>query len=292
MTPSRYYIERLAQAFGYNRKVQHLGEAASEMHLLREAETQLGSKIWRLAEPIETLADDYWNLRKHLKSRDQIRERLNAAEGAFKSTKDSALEDSNPESTSHQEIIEKRQHLLDQQKEIALARESIMREGEKTRRLHKGLKTKLEVIREEDDATSQIESSEKRLAELKEHFKDLKSQNQQLTDQLAKGDQALDALNQQLKEVRSQHDAVAAKSMKAASMETKEIWAMRSELAALDKKIYQHFTVIGRYISRNVSHDPACAKAAKAHRGMIDVMRAIRRSIALNHRLAGTQTPN
>ena len=34
--------------------------------------------------------------------------------------------------------------------------------------------------------------------------------------------------------------------------------------------------------------DVALAAAASAHQGLVDVMRALRRSVALNHRLAGT----
>jgi hypothetical protein len=50
----------------------------------------------------------------------------------------------------------------------------------------------------------------------------------------------------------------------------------------------QLYAEIGRYVSRNASHNPACAGAAASNRGLVDVMRALRRSIALNHRLAGT----
>ena len=53
MTSTRYFIARIAQAFGYYQKSQRMGDAASEMHLLREAETMLGLSIWEKVENIE-----------------------------------------------------------------------------------------------------------------------------------------------------------------------------------------------------------------------------------------------
>ena len=76
MTSSRYYIARVAQAFGYFRKNQRMADAASEMHLLREAEAQLGSAIWEKVENIEELSVEYWNLRKLIKERDIVRKKL------------------------------------------------------------------------------------------------------------------------------------------------------------------------------------------------------------------------
>ena len=76
MTPSRYYVARLAQAFGFFRKNQRMADAASEMHLLREAEAQLGMAIWEKVEHIEELSVEYWNLRKFVKEREIVRNKL------------------------------------------------------------------------------------------------------------------------------------------------------------------------------------------------------------------------
>lgn len=68
----------------------------------------------------------------------------------------------------------------------------------------------------------------------------------------------------------------------------KEISTLRAESALLDTQIRQLQAEIGRFVSRNTHQHSACNKATTAHRGLVDVMRALRRSIALNHRLAGT----
>ena len=72
MTSSRYLVARVAQAFGYFRRAQRMADAASEMHLLREAEAQLGATIWEKVENIEELSVEYWNLRKLIKERDEV----------------------------------------------------------------------------------------------------------------------------------------------------------------------------------------------------------------------------
>ena len=78
MTPSRYIVARVAQAFGYIRRAQRMADAASEMHLLREAEAQLGSMIWANVENIEELSVEYWNLRKLIKEKQEVLEMFEA----------------------------------------------------------------------------------------------------------------------------------------------------------------------------------------------------------------------
>ena len=48
----------------------------------------------------------------------------------------------------------------------------------------------------------------------------------------------------------------------------------------------QLYGEIGRYISLNVATDKACKEAGKSHRGLIDVMAALRKSIQYNWKLA------
>ena len=55
MTLTRYVLFRFAAAFGYNRRVIRMGDAASEMHLLKDAESLLGKRIWEKVEEIEDL---------------------------------------------------------------------------------------------------------------------------------------------------------------------------------------------------------------------------------------------
>jgi len=66
----------------------------------------------------------------------------------------------------------------------------------------------------------------------------------------------------------------------------KEMSVLRAESGLLKTRMRQLYAEIGRYISRHAGQDAACSAAAASHQGLVDVMRALRRSIALNHRLA------
>ena len=47
MTRSRYLLARIAQSFGLSFTGRYASNAASELHLLREAEEMLGRLCWR-----------------------------------------------------------------------------------------------------------------------------------------------------------------------------------------------------------------------------------------------------
>ena len=63
---------------------------------------------------------------------------------------------------------------------------------------------------------------------------------------------------------------------------------LRAELGLLDTRIRQLHGEIGRYVSRHSFNDKNCALTVQAHRGLVEVMRALRRSVALNHRLGNS----
>ncbi len=78
MTSSRYYVAHFAQAFGYFRRSHRMADAASEMHLLREAEACLGAEVWKNVEDIDALSVEYWNLRKLIKESEDVHTRMDA----------------------------------------------------------------------------------------------------------------------------------------------------------------------------------------------------------------------
>ena len=68
----------------------------------------------------------------------------------------------------------------------------------------------------------------------------------------------------------------------------KDLSTYRAEDGLLETRMRQLHGEIGRFVSRHAHNDPRCASAVRTHRALADVMRALRRSIALNHKLAGT----
>ncbi len=291
MTSSRYLIARLAQAFGYFRKNQRMADAASEMHLLREAEAQLGAATWEKVEGIEELSVEYWNLRKFIKERDRVRVQLAECQARLDLAHDERASVLNTNPEMHCELLEERVALLTELEKLALARDAIVSEAREVRRGYEGLKMKLEVLTHEaagaDSKKAEIESVRSRLAELKGKFAALKQARVDIAEQIEAGDAKVDVVDAQLNEKKMARRVHASEAFQIIGDGNKEISLLRAESGLLDTQMRQLYAEIGRFVSRHANQDAACTAAAAGHHGLVDVMRALRRSIALNHRLAG-----
>lgn len=290
MTSTRYFIARVAQAFGYVRRSQRMSDAASEMHLLREAEAFLGSAIWERVEPIEALSVEYWNLRKLIKERDEVRERLALCQERLDKAHEerSTLLNNSPE--TNQELIEERQKLLAELEQLAYKRDQIVADAREVRRAYVGLKMKLEVLTNDPSAgggQEELSRVKSRLLELKTRFAELKEERSRIGALIEEGDAKVDLVDEKLKEQRQHRRVQASEAFQVIGEGNKEISVLRAESGLLDTRMRQLYAEIGRYVSRNASRDVACAVAASPYHGLVDVMRALRRSIALNHKLAG-----
>lgn len=291
MTSSRYLVARVAQAFGYVRRAQRMADAASEMHLLREAEAQLGAAIWEKVENIESLSVEYWNLRKLVKERDDVRNRLAECQEKLNKAHQERAEILYNVPEINQELFEKRVALLTELEQLAHQRDQVVADAREVRRSYVGLKMKLEVLTNEADGATvnavEIEKVKARLVELREKFTTLKEERIRIGLLIDQGDLKVDEVDEKLKEEKRGRRLQASEAFRAIGEGNKEISILRAESGLIDTQMRQLFAEIGRYVSRNTRRDTACAAAATSHQGLVDVMRALRRSVALNHRLAG-----
>ena len=278
-----------------------MADAASEMHLLREAEAYLGAAIWQNVEGIEALSVEYWNLRKLIKERDDVRSRLAACQERLDHAHEerAALLNSMPD--ENQDLLEERTAVLTELELLAQKRDQIVADAREVRRAYVGLKMKLEVLTKESsvspgagsaieraDRSEQIAKVKSRLIELKKRFAELKDERIRVGEAIEEGDVKVDLVDEKLKEKRQDRRIHASEAFQIIGEGNKEISILRAESGLLDTRMRQLYAEIGRYVSRNANQDPACAAASASHHGLVDVMRAMRRSIALNHRLAGT----
>ena len=292
MTPSRYYVARFTQAFGYFRRNIRMADAASEMHLLREAEAQLGAAIWEKVQNIEELSVEYWNLRKFLKEREIVRERLAECQAQLEQAHANRVEILNNNAELNPELVEQRITLLTQLEAMSIRREEIVAEARDVRRSYEGLKMKLEVLTTETSGSEahlkELGDVKSRLAELKIKFADLKEQRVQIAEQIRTADAEVDLVDAQLGEKLMNRRAHASEAFQRIGDSNKDMASLRAESGVLDTQMRQLYAEIGRFVSRRSEQHQGCADAAVDHRNLIEVMRALRRSIALNHRLAGT----
>jgi len=291
MTTTRFFVARIAQAFGYVRRAQRMGDAASEMHLLREAEAYLGQAIWEKVENIEQLSVEYWNLRKLVKDLDEVRDRLAAAQRRLDIAHEERANVFNNTPEANQELLDRRVVLFTELEALAQKRDGIVSAAREVRRAYVGLKMKLEVLTTEAGGNTtndaEISAVKQRLDELKKRFSELKQERIEVGHQIEQGDSKVDEVDELLKEEKRQRRLLASEAFEAIGEGNKEISVLRAENGLLETRMRQLYAEIGRYVSRHSHQDPACGAAASSHRGLVDVMRALRRSVALNHRLAG-----
>lgn len=292
MTSTRYYMARFVQAFGYFRKNHRMADAASEMHLLREAEAQLGAAIWEKVESIEDLSVEYWNLRKFIKEKEIVREKLTACQQRLDQAHEERVLLLNSTPEINQELIDDRVELLTTLEKLARRRDEVVAEAREVRRAYDGLKMKLEVLSKE---SSNSEADEKaiqkvkvRLVEMKSKFGDLKQQRIRIGREIEEGDAKVDLIDAKLNEQRMDRRVHASGAFQVIGDGNKEMSILRAESGLLDTQMRQLYAEIGRFVSRNAATHHGCATATVSHRGLVDVMKALRRSITLNHRLAGT----
>ena len=292
MTSSRYFIALFAKAFGYVRRSHRMGDAATEMHLLREAEGELGAMIWSNVEGIEALSVEYWNLRKLIKERELVRAKLAACQERLDQAHEERANLLNSTPEIHQDLFNERTALLEELEQLAHQRDQVVADAREVRRTYVGLKMKLEVLtKESTDAQpnqEEILKVETRLVSLKQQFADLKQERIRIGEQIEQGDLKIDLIEEQFKSQRQDRRGQASAAFQIIGEGNREISIMRAESGLLDTRMRQLYGEIGRYVSRHANQDAACAVASANYHGLVDVMRALRRSIALNHRLAGT----
>lgn len=286
MTTTRYIFARIAQAFGVNRRQRRMSEAASEMHLLREAEQVLGQSVWERVEEVEELGVEYWNLRKLIKERDEIRGKLAECESILADAHEQRSNLLSAKSDSQVELEEQRSTMLADLEKLAKERDTVIQQAREIRRVYDGLKMKLEVLQREGTSEA-IEKTRARMVELKGRFTDLKNERDRVAAAIAEGDSLVDAIDTKLAEERQKHRADASVAFQQIGQANRDMSALKAQQGLIDTQMRQLFSEIGRHVSRNAFVSEQCRNAAKGHIPMIDVMRALRKSVAMNHRLAG-----
>ncbi|MDE0836151.1 MAG: hypothetical protein OSA84_07350 [Akkermansiaceae bacterium] len=287
MTPARYIICRIAQTFGYNRKSIRMGAAAEEMHLLKEAESYLGNEIWKKVEDIEELSVEYWNLRKLIKERERVAGELEVCQVQLAKSHDERSELLSISTAPYQDLLVERRNVLNTLEDLTRERDTIVTNARNVRRLYDGIQTKEEVLTSEGNHTSeQLEKISERLAEVKREFAALKAERHVVAEKITDGDANIDKIDAEIESRKKERREKASEAFQHIGDANQEMSTLRAEFGVFDTQMRQLYTEIGRHVSRNVGRNPAYKKATEQHHGLVEVMRALRKSVALNHKLA------
>ncbi len=266
-----------------------MADAASETHLLRDAELHLGLALWEKCEKLEDLSVEYWNIRKINREIDAMQERLDAC----KAKHDAAHEERShilfSSANADPELSEQRDRLIRELDELAARRDKTIFEARRIRRVFDGLKTKLQVLMEtgSDAAEDEIRDCKQQMREIKARFESLKSERAAVGNELDEKDARLQELEAEISDANRVRREGASKAFQLVGEYNQEVANLSAEMGLLQNRKCEMCAEIGRYLSRNYGSIPECTAICKQHRGLIDIMAALRRSIAYNHRIAG-----
>jgi chromosome segregation ATPase len=287
MTSTRYLLCRVALTFGYSRKNIRMGDAAGEMHLLKEAEAHLGEAIWKNVEDIESLSVEYWNLRKLAKERERVAKELAGCQKELDSAHEERSSLLGVSNEPFQDLMDERQRILNVLEELAKDRDLVVAKAREIRRSYDGIKTKHEVLEKENsNSPEEQEKAATKLASLKKIFASLKGERHVVAQKIAKGDARIDAIDAEILTRKKERRAKASEAFQHIGDANQEMSTYRAELGLLDTQMRQLYSEIGRHVSRSAENNPECRKACEKYQGMVDVMRALRKSIQMNHALA------
>lgn len=286
MTPSKYIVYRIAMAFGYNRKSFRMSDATSEMHLLKEAEGRLGKAMWTEVEDIEELSMEYWSIRKLIKERDRIANELKACQDGLASAHEERAEVLQASNEQLQELVDERRKIMIHLEQLARERDEIVAKARDIRKNYDGLKVKLEVLKKEGEhADGELEKTSSRIDQLKEGFAGLKNERNDIVEKISAENLRIDEIETQINNHKTERAENAAEAFRHIGEANQKVSNLSAELGVFDTQLRQLYSEIGRYVSRNVAVNPACKRACKNHKGLVEVMEALRRSIQYNHKL-------
>ena len=288
MTTSRYLLARIAMAFGITRRQIRMADAAAETHLLREAEQILGERIWEKVEDVEELGIEYWNLRRLFSERDRLLKELKKSESILSGAHEQRASLLNEKSSGQEDLEEERLKLISNLEEFARERDAIVARAREVRRVYEGLKTKLEVLAEENrEDAGVVRQTKERMNDLRGSFEELKAERDAVADRIKQFDDKLDSVDGRLEGERKKHREEASEAFQQIGDANRAISEIKAELGLIETRMHQLFAEIGRHVSRNAGTNHECRDASKGHTAMVEVMGALRKSINLNHRLAG-----
>lgn len=290
MTPAHYAIARIAKFFGIDRRNKRLSDAGGELHLLREAETFLGHAVWEHASDIESLSMEYWKLRQLAERSTELQQQLVAREAEIKSS--SELQQIDPSDVDALlKLHERRAILQEEVQKLAHQRDLIVNQARLARRNYEGMKAKLDVLSKNTrQHAADIKATEELIQAYLARFATLKEQRVAVGHAIERLDLQMQHVENDIAGIQRKQEAATVTAFQAMGGVNREISALRAEHGNVHLQMQALYTEIGRMVSRHTDRKSpdhaAIMRAIRHHRALIEVMRALRQSIAYNHRLA------
>lgn len=279
MTRTGYIFGKLLSLLGAAPLEKYRTAAAFESHLLMESEAVIGLLIWPDLEQVSDISAEYWNLRKLSKQEDNLQEKIEELSELMETAQDArsrALEDV---ADATKDDVAERDKTAEKIDRLVKEREDILKEGRSIKRTYSGLKTKLEVLREEDKSKSDpsAETTAKELELYRTQFEKIKARRDAIDERIGELQKPLQNLNVVIEKKNNSIRSKAEEQFGTIGKTNKELSNLKSKMGLLSTEKNALCSEVGRFIINN-SKDPDIRKATHKHHGILSLIEKVRAS--------------
>jgi len=265
--------------------MKRMTEAANELHLMQEGEEFLGALCWPGVEEIEDISMEYWNIRRIDRERTELQEKITESNKLLNEAHLARTSVADRSKDVGQELFNERERLFDSLEDLNLKRDQSTSKAQQVKRRFEALKTKAKVLKDEGDSKSQSYSETREtLQKLRDQFKGYKKELTQIDEQIDKEQGKLADLQESIDFKLKGNKDEASESFGQISKANRDITKSKAELGLLTEEYARLCREVGRYLNLNAKQRE-CQEACREHRGLLEQIRLLRRSIQWNKRL-------
>lgn len=265
--------------------MKRMTDAAYELHLMQEGEEFLGALCWPEVEEIEEISMEYWSIRRIVRERIGLEEKIAEANTVLHAahTKRASVADRSKD--IGQELFNQRERLFELLETLNIERDGIMSDAQQVKRRFEALKTKASVLKDEGEINSgAYQETREKLDDLKAQFKGFKRKLTQIDSRIDVRQEELSKLQEDIDEKLRGNKDEASETFGQISKANRDITASKAEMGLLIEEHAKLCREVGRYLNLN-ARLPSCQKACSSHRGLLEQIRLLRRSIQWNKKL-------
>lgn len=288
MTRTGYILAKTLATFGVAPLEKYRTNAATENHLLRDSELMVGELTWSYLENIEDVSSEYWKLRKLSKREGELDAEIEKLTNLLDSAQESraqALEE--VAQVTRDKVIE-RDKAAESVDRLHQERDDIQRDGRSIKRAHSGLKTKLEVLLEEDDSEKnpEVEATRRELREKRTQFEAIKTRRDEIDARISELQERLKELNST---IEKENDAIREKAEQQFSTigkTNKDLTTLRNKVGQIETEKKDLCIQVGRFVIER-SKDSTIQKAVHKYRGLLSLIEQVRGSSMRHRKILG-----
>ena len=288
MTRSRYFLAKLLSAFGIAPLDRYRTAAAFEAHLLRDSAIIMGELAWPGLEEVDEISSEYWQLRKLSKARREIAAKLETLDQKLEEAHDARIQAVEEVAEVTKDKVDARNKTSEDLDRLLKERDEIQKEGRSLKRVHSGLRTKLEVLNEEFDEKDHpsIIATREELKAKRIKFEKIKERREVVDQQITKLQGEFSELSEVIEKENNSIRENAEAQFGTIGKTNKQVTDLRNQLGVIDTEREELCSEVGKFILDN-SKDPTIRAAAQDQRGLLSLIEEVRASSYRHHRIIG-----